>query len=152
MSQPPLGFKLKAQQGSAGEFAREDDCQVLLIFDPYGAAGTASDSKLAERQFELAVSLCAAIAWSFHERGALMQYRSAGVEVPLAPATENIFAVLRHLALVQAQAPKVTGNSLLELAADIESFKIIVTSQPHGSIPVEIWNSSYVVFAEELQF
>jgi len=75
---------------------------------------------------------------------------SEATDVPLAPAPENIFAVLRHLALVQPLPPDPRQALLAELASSPETFKLIVTSQPRGSIPAEIWNSSYVVFSEEL--
>jgi uncharacterized protein (DUF58 family) len=145
-------WKASARLGSlmVREFAREDDCQVLLVFDPLSAAGTANSTKVDQQRFELAVSLCAAVAWSFQERGALLQYRSLDVDIPLAPASENIFLVLRHLATVQPAPPDPRTDPLSELAADPESFKLVVTTQPRGSIPVGIWNSSYVVFAEEL--
>jgi hypothetical protein len=39
---------------------------------------------------------------------------------------------------------------LTDLAASPELFKIIVTSQPRGSIPVNLWHTSYVVFLEDL--
>lgn len=145
-------WKASARLGSlmVREFAREDDCQVLLVFDPHGAAGAPNATQADKDRFELAVSLCAAVAWSFSERGALLQYRSVGIDLPLAPASENIFAVLRHLAIAQPGLPDPSANHLSELAADPESFKLIVTAQPRGTIPVGIWNSSYVVFAEEL--
>ncbi|HVM75655.1 MAG TPA: DUF58 domain-containing protein [Candidatus Saccharimonadales bacterium] len=144
-------WKASARLGSlmVREFAREDDCQVLLVFDPCSAAGARNATARDKQQFEFAVSLCAAIAWSFCECSALLQYRSAGVDVPLAPAAENIYAVLRHLATVQPQAPSANSNALSEFAADPESFKLIVTAQPRGTIPAGVWNSSYVVFAEE---
>ena len=144
-------WKASARLGSlmVREFAREDDCQVLLVLDPYSAAAGGSATEADKQQFELAVSLCAAIAWSFHERGALLQYRSAGVNVPLAPATENIFEVLRHLATVEPLRVSREANPLSEFASDPESFKLIVTAQARGTIPAGVWNSSYVVFAEE---
>ena len=146
-------WKASARLGSlmVREFSREDDCQVLLVFDPYSAAAAPASNAADKQQFELAVSLCAAIAWSFNERGALLQYRSAGIDVPLAPAAENIFTVLGHLATVQPEWHASEPTSLSEFAADPESFKIIVTAQPRGSIPAEVWNSSYVVFAEEMR-
>src|SRR5208283_5085299 len=131
------------------EFAREDDYRVLLVFDPYSSAAHANCSEAEREHFERAVNLCAAIAWSFHEQSAQLEFRSAGAEVPLAPATENIFAVLRHLALMQPVAPAPDHDLLSQLAANPESYKIIVTSQAHGSMPAEIWNSSYIVFAED---
>jgi uncharacterized protein (DUF58 family) len=146
-------WKASARSGSlmVREFAREEDCRVLLVFDPHSEAALPESRKAENERFERTVALCAAIAWDFHERGALLQYRSAGTQVPLAPATENVFAILRHLTEVQAKPPDPKQELLAELAADFESFKIVVTSQPKGSIPEEIWNSSYVVFAEDLE-
>jgi len=131
------------------EFAREDDYRLLLVFDPYSSAAQPNSSAIEKERFERAVNLCAAIAWSFHERNAQLEFRSAGAEVPLAPASENIFAVLRHLALAKALVPVPEHDLLSQLAANPDSCKIVVTSQAHGSIPAEIWNSSYVVFAED---
>jgi len=145
-------WKASARLGSlmVREFAREDDTRVLLVLDPHSDAAGPKASAAEKGQFERTVDLCAAIAWSFHERGALMEFRSAEATVPLAPATENIFAVLRHLALVEPLPVDAKQHRLTELAAESESFKIIVTSQPRGSIPAEVWNTSYVVFAEEV--
>jgi uncharacterized protein (DUF58 family) len=144
-------WKASARLGSlmVREFAREDDCQVLLVFDPHSAAAQPGASAADKTQFEQAVNLCAAIAWSFHERGAMLQYRSVGAEIPLAPAAENMFAVLRHLAVVEAIPADKRQPLIADLAADPESFKVIVTSQERGSIPAEVWNTSYVVFAQE---
>jgi uncharacterized protein (DUF58 family) len=144
-------WKASARSGSlmVREFAREDDTRVLLVLDPHSKAARTNASTRDKECFERTVELCAAIAWNFRERGTLMEFRSTLATVPLAPATENIFAVLRHLALVEALPIDPDQRRLKELAAEAESFKIIVTSQPRGSIPAEVWNSSYVVFAEE---
>jgi uncharacterized protein (DUF58 family) len=145
-------WKASARLGSlmVREFAREDDTRVLLVFDPHSEAAAANPIGAQKERFERTVDLCAAIAWNFHERGALMEFRSAAATVPLAPATENIYAVLHHLALVQPLPFDAKQHQLSDLAAEAEYFKIIVTSQPRGSIPAELWNSSYVVFAEEV--
>jgi uncharacterized protein (DUF58 family) len=132
------------------EFAREDDCRVLLVFDPQSPAAQTDGVPVQRERFERAVTFCAALAWNFHERNALLEFRSAEASTPLGPASENIFAVLRHLALVQPVAPNSRPELLSQLAADPESFKIIVTSQPRGSIPAELWNTSYIVFASDL--
>jgi len=147
-------WKASARLGSlmVREFAREDDARVLLVLDPHSAAAGPHATAKERERFERTVDLCAAIAWSFYERGALLEFRSASVSVPLGPASENIFPVLRHLALAQALPVDTKQHRLTELAAEAESFKLIVTSQPRGSIPAEVWNSSYVVFAEELNF
>lgn len=145
-------WKASARLGSlmVREFAREEDARVLLVFDPHSSAGRVNATAAEMERFELAVSFCTAIAWSFHERNGLLQYRSVAADVPMAPASENIYAILRHLALVQPLAPNPREGLLSELAADSDAFKIIVTSQHRGSIAAEIWNSSYVIFAEDL--
>ncbi len=144
-------WKASARQGSlmVREFAREDDTRVLLVLDPHSEAAGTNPTAAEKARFEQTVELCAAIAWNFHERSALLEFRSAAAVVPLAPASENIFAVLRQLALVEALPVDAKQHRLTELAAEAESFRIIVTSQPRGSIPSEVWNSSYVVFAED---
>jgi uncharacterized protein (DUF58 family) len=146
-------WKASARLGSlmVREFTREEDARVLLVLDPHistPAAGAAPQN--AADRFERAVTLCAGVAWHFFERNALLQFRSAGMETALAPAEENIFAVLHHLALAQPLPPDPQHALLTKLAASPELFKIIVTSQPHGSIPVSLWHTSYVIFLEDL--
>jgi uncharacterized protein (DUF58 family) len=140
-------WKASARLGSlmVREFTREDDCRVLLVLDPHMDPHSAAD------RFERAVTLCAGIAWQLFERNARLQFRTAGMETELAPAQRNIFAILRHLAIAQALPPDPQHVLLSDLAASPELFKIVVTSQPHGSIPGNIWHSSYVVFLEDLE-
>ncbi len=145
-------WKASARFGSlmVREFAREADCSVLLIFDPYSPAAQPNASAAEKVRFERAVSLCAAIAWSFCERSPLLEFRGFGADAPPAPASENIFEILRHLAIVQPLLLDLHAPFLSDLAANPESFKIIVTSQPRGSVPAAIWNTSYVVFSDDL--
>lgn len=140
-------WKASARLGSlmVREFTREDDCRVLLVLDPHMDPHSAAD------RFERAVTLCAGIAWQLFERNARLQFRTASMETELAPAQRNIFAILRHLAIAQALPPDPQHVLLSDLAASPELFKIVVTSQPHGSIPGNIWHSSYVVFLEDLE-
>jgi uncharacterized protein (DUF58 family) len=142
-----IHWKASARSGSlmVREFTREDDCRVLLVLDPHISASSG-----ALERFERAVTLCATIAWHFFERNAQLQFRSAGAETSLAPAEENIFGILRHLALAQALPPDPQHTLLADLAASPDLFKVIVTGQPRGSIPEALWHSSYVVFLEDL--
>jgi uncharacterized protein (DUF58 family) len=149
-------WKASARSGSlmVREFTREDDCRVLLVLDPHvsdptSALNTAQSAHASER-FERAVTLCASIAWHFFERNAHLQFRSAGLETSLATGEENIFTILRHLALAQPLAPDPKHELLNDLAASPGLFKVIVTSQPRGSIPATLWHSSYVVFLDDL--
>jgi hypothetical protein len=79
-----------------------------------------------------------------------LQFRSAALETPLATAEENIFTILRYLALAQPLPADPQHELLSDLAASPDLFKVIVTSQPRGSIPSMLWHSSYVVFLEDL--
>jgi uncharacterized protein (DUF58 family) len=149
-------WKASARSGSlmVREFTREDDCRVLLVLDPHvsepGRGVNLVPSAEASERFERAVTLCASIAWHFFERNAQLQFRSAALETSLATAEENIFAILRHLALVQPLPADPHHDVLSDLAASPDLFKVIVTSQPRGSIPATLWHSSYVVFLDEL--
>jgi uncharacterized protein (DUF58 family) len=144
-------WKASARSGSlmVREFAREEECRVVLVFDPHSEAATSGANEKDKARFEQAVRLCAAIAWDFYERGTLLQFQSGSVDVPQAPAEENIFAVLGHLALVEAVAPAALPQLRAMRVADPGSFQIVVTSRAHGTIPAEVWNCSYVVFAGE---
>jgi uncharacterized protein (DUF58 family) len=156
-------WKASARLGSlmVREFAREEDCRVLLVLDPHVSASTATQGDAAGSgsathvaaagRFERAVNLCAAIAWHFFDRNAHLQFRTAGLETPLAPAEENIYAILRHLALAQPLPSNPRHALLSDLAASPDLFKIIVTSQPRGSIPATLWHSSYIVFLDDLR-
>jgi uncharacterized protein (DUF58 family) len=146
-------WKASARLGSlmVREFTREDETRVLLVLDPHTfTAASDADPRSAADRFERAVTLCAGIAWHFFERNAQLQFRSAGMETPLAPAEQTIFAILRHLAMAQPLPPDPQHVLLTNLAASPELFKIIVTSQPRGSIPATLWHTSYVVFLEDL--
>jgi uncharacterized protein (DUF58 family) len=144
-------WKASARSGTlmVREFSRDDDCRVLLVFDACNPA--ASKSSARDREiFERAVSLCAAIVWNFSEREALLEFRSGSAIVPLLPASENIFDILRHLALVQPENEVSSDSLLATLSSRPDSFRVVVTSQSRGAIPTEAWNTSYVVFAEDL--
>ena len=148
-------WKASARYGSlmVREFAREDDCRILLVLDPHlpvdEVAGLRPQSSAPNERFERAVSICASLAWHFYESKSLLQFRGASIETPLAPAEEIIFTILRYLALEQPLPPDPRQALMADLAASPDLFKIIVTSQPHGSIPASVWSSSYVVFLED---
>ncbi len=148
-------WKATARSGSlmVREFTREEDSRVLLVLDPHSPATEDSASKShpsgVNDRFERAVSLCANLAWHFYQTNAMLQYRSAGIDTPLAPAEENIFKILRHLALVQPLPLDPEQKLIQELAASPDLFKIVVTSQPRGFLPQAVWSSSYVVFLDD---
>jgi uncharacterized protein (DUF58 family) len=146
-------WKASARVGSlmVREFAREDDFRVLLVLDPHPGELPENSNTVSSQRFERAVTTCSGIAWHFYERNAFLQFRSAGIETSLAPAEENIFAILRHLAVAQPQPTEARDALLQDLAASPDLFKVIVTSRPRGTIPNELWHSSYVIFLESLE-
>jgi uncharacterized protein (DUF58 family) len=150
-----VDWKATARRGSlmVREFTREEDSRVLLVLDPHAAemevAASKSQLSAAKEQFERGVTLCANLAWHFYQGNSLLQFRAAGFDTPLATAEENIFKILRHLAVVQPLPHDPERKLLKDLEAYPELFKIIVTGQPRGSIPYSIWSSSYLIFLND---
>jgi uncharacterized protein (DUF58 family) len=143
-------WKASARLGSlmVREFTREDDCRVILVLDPHVSAGLTA--KEADERFERAVTMCAALAWHFYERNAVLQFRTAGFETPLVEADEIIFDILRHLATAKPSPPDPKRALLSDLAGRPEIFRVIVTSESRGTIPSNIWNQSWIIFLEDL--
>jgi hypothetical protein len=108
------------------------------------------DPAAPDERFERTVNTCAGIAWHFFESNSHLQFRSSGIETGLAPAEDTIFAILRHLATAKPESIEAQNELLQDLAASPELFKIIVTSRPRGTIPANLWHSSYVIFLESL--
>jgi len=138
----------KAQQVKVREFTREDERRLLLVFD---ARLPKADEKMLAK-FEKAVTFCACLAWHFYEIDAQMRFMADGFETSMAPAREIIYAVLEKLALVEARTgPAPASENLLgRVATSPQGFNIILTAQPRGSIPTNLWGSSYIVFIDSL--
>jgi len=143
-----VDWKASAKTGAlkVREFAREDERRVMLVLDPFRNGRTAET----DDKFERAVTLCACLAWHFYEIDSVMEFRTAGLVTPMAPAGQIVYDVLRQLAFAQPQALEPTHGFLSQLVEHTHIFKIILTSQPRGSIPTSLWNSSYFLFIESL--
>jgi uncharacterized protein (DUF58 family) len=146
-----VDWKATARTGAlqVREYAREDERRVLIAFDPYMNSREELSAPGADR-FERAVALCAGLAWHFYEINSVLEFRSAGFATPRVVAGEIVYDVLKCLARVsplKAQADHSFLNSLSD-ARDI--FKIVLTSQPRGSIPTQLWSSSYIFFVSSL--
>ena len=147
----------KLQQLKVREFTREDERRVALVFDT--RLLTVDDQVLA--RFEKAVTLCACLAWHFYEIRAQMRFISENLETPMTSAGDVIYPVLESLALVQPAftpsspaSPALPSASSRDVLARLPSapdtFNIILTFLPHGSISTSLWGSSYVVFGNAL--
>jgi uncharacterized protein (DUF58 family) len=157
-----VDWKASAKAGAlqVREFAREDERQVLLVFDSAlapvvpaltGAATMPAANPIPDpaATFDRGIALCASLAWYFYELNSMLMFRTVGFETPMAPAAESIYDILRHLAT--AQPTPAGGRSLLDDLVDSpQVFKIILTSQPQGTIPSNLWNSSYILFLNSL--
>ncbi len=145
-----VDWKASAKSGTlqVREFAREDERRVLLAFDPFvSASAPASASSTAA--FERGVTLCASLAWHFYQIDSVLAFRTAGIETPMAPAGEIIYDILGHLATTAPRQAQPGPSFLEELATGSpDTFKIILTSQPRGSMPASLWNSSYILFLD----
>jgi uncharacterized protein (DUF58 family) len=151
-----VDWKASAKSGAmkVREFAREDERRVLLAFDPFSFSGhdhiSDKDPASAADKFERAVSFCACLAWHFREIESVIGFRTVDGDVPLGPAAENIYEVLQQLAAIQPRDNESHASFLNELARETQVFKIVLTSQPRGSIPTALWNSAYMVFFDSL--
>lgn len=146
-----VDWKASARTGvlQVREYAREDERHVMLAFDPYTDPREANPQQAAER-FERAVALCAGLAWHFHEINSVIEFRSAGFATPRVAAGEIIYDVLRCLARVVPLKPRPDRSFLDSLSDGPDIFKIVLTSQPRGSIPTHLWSSSYFLFVSSL--
>jgi len=113
------------------EFAREDERRVLLVLD---AAIPAEEKLRDSRQaiFERGVALCASLAWHFYEINSVLAFRSGTFETPMAPAGENVYAILRYLA---SAAPADTDRSVLAGSSSRTFCPGAIT----GSTPIAGW-------------
>jgi uncharacterized protein (DUF58 family) len=142
-----VDWKASARTGSlqVREFAREDERRVLLVLDAAIAAGD-NPHESRDAIFERGVALCASLAWHFYEINSMLAFRSGVFETPMAPAGEIIYTILRYLA---SAAPADSDRSVIGELVDLpQTFKIILTTQPRGSIPTSLWSTSYIAFLE----
>jgi uncharacterized protein (DUF58 family) len=136
----------KAQAVKVRKFTREDERRLLLALDTLLPR---ADSGL-RAKFEKAVTFCACLAWHFYEIDAQMKFLADGIETPMAPSQEIIYPVLEALALIEPTTGVPASTLLPAIASSPRAFSIILTAQPRGSIPTNLWGSSYLVFIDSL--
>jgi len=146
-----VDWKATARTGAlqVREYAREDERRVLLVFDPY-MNSREELSVLGADRFERAIALCAGLAWHFYEINSVLEFRSAGFATPRVIAGEIVYDVLRCLARVSPLKAQADHSFLDSLSDASNIFKIVLTSQPRGSIPTQLWSSSYILFLPSL--
>jgi len=145
-----VDWKATARTGElkVREFAREDERQVVLVFDPLIFAGAETRAPDAEQldRFERGVKLAACLAWHFYEINAEIEFRTEKLVSPMAPSSETIWSTMRELALIQPRVAAPGESLLAQLPEEPHLFKIILTAQPRGTIPTQFWTTAYVIF------
>ena len=116
------------------EYTREDERKLRIIFDN-PAAGT-----VAPEAYESAVALTASLAWHFAGEDTELTFVAPGYN-----GAPDIYEFLYYLALVQPG----DGGSVIEQMGVTEDYNVILTARPRGSIPTQLWATSYFVFIED---
>jgi uncharacterized protein (DUF58 family) len=115
------------------EFTREDERKLRIVFDNPAAAAVPPAA------YESAVELAASLAWHFAGEDTELTFVAPGYS-----GVPDIYEFLRYLALVQ---PGQAGEGLDALPLT-DDYNLILTARPRGSIPTQLWASSYFVFIE----
>ena len=155
-----VDWKATAKSGSlkVREFAREDERKLCIIFDNPSAGAISPEA------YEKAVSLAASLAWHFSSQNAEVSFF-----IPSRPRTSDLYQFLRWLAVIEpekgpkdeetelggekpatrlSRRPAIAGLSDLSPTQPGE-YNIVLTARPRGSLPNQLWSSSYFVFLAE---
>ena len=145
-----VDWKATAKSGSlkVREFAREDERKLCISFD------NPEPGLISERAYEKAVDLAASLAWHFSSHEAEVTFA-----IPGRPRTRDLHEFLAWLAVVEpglvetGSGKNASAGGAREMNSGApDEYNIMVTARPRGSLPTELWNSSYFVFVEDDAF
>jgi len=127
-----VDWKATARTGAlkVREFSREDERKLRIVFD------NPAPGVLQPAAYERAVGLAASLGWHFHHEDVEISFVAAGLE-----PTEDVFAFLRYLALVEPQEATPVFSRLR--ASD--DYNVIVTARDSAGIPAALAGRSYVI-------
>ena len=133
----------KSRSLKVREFTREDERKLRIIFDN-PAAGTVPSAA-----YEAAVELAASLAWHFAGEDAELTFVAPGYS-----GASDVYDFLGYLALVQPSEVQPREVSLakafaLDALPETGDYNVILTARPRGSVPTQLWASSYFVFIED---
>jgi hypothetical protein len=144
-----VDWKATAKSGSlkVREFSREDERKLCIVFD------NPESGSISTQAYERAVNLAASLAWHFSSTDAELAFL-----VPGHGRGVDLHEFLARLAVIEpskhphsrshSSAPDILPEDILR-TIDLETageYNIVLTARPRGSLPTNLWNSSYFVF------
>ncbi len=131
-----VDWKATAKSGSlkVREFSREDERKIRIVFDNPGAGA------VSKKAYENAVTMAASLGWHFSQAETEVSFVAAGHA-----GGGGIREFLAYLATVDPH----TAPSVLDSLDVSDDYNVILTARPRGSIPSNLWASSYFIFIEK---
>ena len=131
----------KSQRLKIREFTEQEENRLTFIFD----SRVPALNETARDGFELAVSLCACLAWRVYETGSWLQFLSDDLKTPMAPAREIIFPVLEALAVAEPKTAGVSEKLFTPSGESIEGFPVVFSAAGQNLQPPAIPEGAYVI-------
>jgi uncharacterized protein (DUF58 family) len=130
-----VDWKATARTGAlkVREFSREDERKLRIVFD------NPAPGVLPFAAYERAVRLAASLGWHFHHEDVEVSFVAPGLE-----PTEDVFAFLHYLALVEPQE----ATPVFSRLRASEDYNLIVTARAAADIPAALAARSYVISLE----
>jgi len=127
-----VDWKATARTGAlkVREFSREDERKLRVVFD------NPAPGVLPPPVYERAVRLAASLGWHFHHEDVEVSFVAPGLE-----PTEDVFAFLRYLALVNPQE----ATPVFSRLRASEDYNVIVTARPVTEMPAALAARSYIL-------
>ena len=127
-----VDWKATARTGAlkVREFSREDERKLRIVFD------NPAPGVLSAEAYERAVGLAASLGWHFHHEDVEVSFVAPGLE-----PTEDVFAFLRYLALVEPQE----ATPVFERLRASDDYNVIVSARGRDGIPAGLAGRSYVI-------
>jgi uncharacterized protein (DUF58 family) len=127
-----VDWKATARTGTlkVREFSREDERKLRIVFD------NPAPGIFQPEVYERAVRVAASLGWHFHHEDVEVSFVAAGLE-----PTEDIFAFLKYLALVEPQE----ATPVFSRLRASEDYNLIVTASSEIGVPSALVARSYVV-------
>jgi uncharacterized protein (DUF58 family) len=131
-----VDWKATAKSGElkVREYTREDERRVCIVFD------NPAPRVLDGPHYERAINLAASIAWHFFQENSELSFAA-----PSLIENQDVYSFLGYLAV----AAPCSSTEFLATLVESGQYNIIITARPRGQIPTALWQSSYVLFAQE---